>query len=543
MSTSVPDLIVVGRLLTMDPACPEAGALAVRDGRIVGVGSRDEILALRGPHSRVADYGDACVLPGFVDPHTHFEQDIFTTDGPMVSIRATIAPRAEDVLAIVHRTIAERGSRGAFLGGWDAQQQKGLPKPTLEWLDAAAPDTPLCIMHSSAHMVWFNSAAARAAGMSRSTPDPARGHFGRTPTGELDGAAYEKAVLSVLEPLMRDQICAEFPSGIAAAAKRASAAGVTTATEMNSAPELRSALLRQTQAGELTVRLRLYQKTTPERQSATKPFGGNDRIRQIGVKIWADGSPGTGTIAATFPYLDTAATRALGLPPGHTCAPTYTTDELYEVSEAYFDQGWQIATHVEGDAAADRTLDAWERLLRRPGSRRDHRLRLEHCVGLRPDQFQRAADLGVTCSFFPGQLHYQGEAVADDLFGPEVADEWVPMRSALDAGVRISMHSDTPVTPLHPLRNIATAVTRRTRAQGRILGAHQALTVEEALRAHTIDAAWQLFADDVVGSLTPGKYADLAVIEADPRTVAPDHITDLAVTATYLSGELVHERT
>lgn len=169
----------------------------------------------------------------------------------------------------------------------------------------------------------------------------------------------------------------------------------------------------------------------------------------------------------------------------------------------------------------------------------DHRLRLEHVGAIRDDQLQRAHDLGVTCSLFVDQIHYWGDIVVDGLFGPERGNRWMPCGSAVATGMRISLHNDPPVTPEEPLRNISVAVTR-TAPSGRVIGPEQRITVDQAIRAQTIDAAWQLHSDDVIGSLEVGKYADMVVLSADPRTVPPEQIADLEVRATYLAGRQVY---
>ncbi|SLH10065.1 Amidohydrolase family protein [Mycobacteroides abscessus subsp. abscessus] len=151
------------------------------------------------------------------------------------------------------------------------------------------------------------------------------------------------------------------------------------------------------------------------------------------------------------------------------------------------------------------------------------------------EQFRRAARLGVTCSLFIDHIYHWGDVLVDDLFGPDHGAHWTRARSALDAGVRISFHNDSPVTEEEPLRNIAAAVTRTTRT-GRVLAPQERITLDQALRAQTLDAAYQLFADDITGSLTPGKYADLVVLDRDPYDVDPAELPAIEVHATYLAG-------
>jgi predicted amidohydrolase YtcJ len=302
-------------------------------------------------------------------------------------------------------------------------------------------------------------------------------------------------------------------------------------------PVFRPVLEKMRSTGALTVRLRTYEISTEQMVTDATPHNGDDMLRQVGIKIWVDGSPWVGNIDLTFPYLDTAATATIGVQPGSCGHANYTREQLTEIVDAYFPLGWPMACHVMGDAGIDMILDVYEQALAK-NPRPDHRLRLEHVPTMRPEQLQRAAALGVTCSLFVDQIHYWGDIIVDGLFGPEHGSRWMPAGSAVAAGMRISLHNDPPVTPEEPLRNISVAVTRIA-PSGRVLGPEERLTVDQAIRAQTIDAAWQLFSDDVIGSLEVGKYADMVVLSADPRTVPPEEIADLEVCATFLAGRQV----
>jgi predicted amidohydrolase YtcJ len=238
--------------------------------------------------------------------------------------------------------------------------------------------------------------------------------------------------------------------------------------------------------GDLTVRLRPYEISNAQMTTDMTPDNGDDVLGQAGIKIWVDGSPWIGNIDLSFPYLDTDATRTIGVTPGSCGCANYTREQLSEIVAAYFPRGWQMACHVRGDAGVD-TL------------------------------------------------------IVDGLFGPEHGERWMPCGSAVATGMRISLHNDPPVTPEEPLRNISVAATRIA-PSGRVLGPEERLTVEQAIRAQTIDAAYQLFSDVVIGSLEVGKYADMVVLSADPRAVPPEQIADLEVQRTYLAGLQVYPK-
>lgn len=530
------DLVFHGTVLTVDDARPTAEAVAVSGGRIVAVGDRSDIEHHIGPGTRVVDVGDGCVMPGFVEAHGHPLMEAVTLSGRIVDIRPVTMRSADDVVAAIRREAAGRKADGAYLNGWDPLLQTGLPTPTREWLDRIAPDGPLVIMHNSGHKAFFNSAAAAQAGLTRDTPDPKGAKYGRTPDGELDGTAEETAAVF---PLLAGAIQTDnYPELLVAECARLNRAGLTMCSDMAFDPGLGPLVDGMRYA--LTVRLRTYEISNPALATDATPGAGDDVLRQIGIKIWVDGSPWVGNIALSFPYLDTDATRTIGVPPGSCGHANYTGEQLAEIVGAYFPSGWQMACHVHGDRGVDTILDVYEQVLR-AHPRDDHRLRLEHVGAIRPEQLQRAHDLGVTCSMFVDHLHYWGDVLVDGLFGPEHGSRWMPAASAVATGMRISLHNDPPVTPEEPLRNISVAATR-TAPSGRVLAPEERLTVEQAIRAQTIDAAWQLFADDIVGSVQPGKYADLVVLSADPRTTAPEAIADIEVLATFLAGREVYAK-
>jgi predicted amidohydrolase YtcJ len=528
------ELVITGTVLTVDEARPTAEALAVTDGRIIAVGDRSDVTGLVGPDTQTIDIGDGCIMPGFVEAHGHPLMEAIALSDRIVDIRPVTIRDADDVVAAIHREVAARGADGAYLNGWDSLLQPGLPAPALAWLDEIAPDGPLVIIHNSGHKAYFNSHAARRNGLTRDTPDPKGAKYGHDADGELDGTAEETGAVF---PLLGGAVdAAHYPAMLLAECARLNRAGLTTCSEMAFDPNFRP--LVEQLSGKLTVRLRTYEVSNPQMSTTATPGQGDDMVRQVGIKIWVDGSPWIGNIALSFPYLDTPATRSLGIPPGSCGCANYTREQLSEIVNAYFPLGWPMACHVQGDAGVDTILDIYEDVLRRH-PRDDHRLRLEHVGAIRDEQLRRAAGLGVTCSIFVDQIHYWGDIIVDDLFGPERGLRWMPAGSAVATGMRISLHNDPPVTPEEPLRNISVAVTR-TAPSGRVLAPEERLTVDQAIRAQTIDAAWQLFADDVIGSLEVGKYADMVVLSADPRTVPPEEIADLDVRATYLAGRRVY---
>ncbi|MGH2602636.1 MAG: amidohydrolase, partial [Dehalococcoidia bacterium] len=255
------------------------------------------------------------------------------------------------------------------------------------------------------------------------------------------------------------------------------------------------------------------------------PNTGNDRFKLTGIKLWADGSNQGLTGYQRVPYLNSSSCGALN----------YTPEQITEGMQTAHDLGWQIGVHANGDAAIDVTLQAYETVLtKRP--RNDHRHRIEHCSVLHADQIRTMARLGLSPSFLIGHVYYWGRAFRDAILGPERVNLYDPCASALAGGLRVSLHSDYDVTPIEPLRYIENAVTRVMRDGGDVLNPAERITVEQAIKAVTLDAAWQCRIDDVAGSLETGKRADLVILEKDPTAVDPSTIRSIAVMETWLDG-------
>lgn len=524
----------------MNEAMPQAGAVLVREGRIAAVGSEAEARAAlqagEASSLSIVELGDHVLMPGLIEPHGHPTSSAVLVSDHVVDIRPVIVPDASEVMRLITEAIAERPS-GVLANGWDPLLQRGLHDPTRESLDALAGQVPVVILHNSGHTAFFNSAAAALAGINRDTPDPAGAKFVRDAMGDLTGVALETAaVFTVVGPLLA-RAFAEFGELVATELHRANAVGVTTLGDLSWDPA-RAPLIEAVRAQhEITARLRGYEMSRPGGSASVPRQNGDDVVRQVGIKTWADGSPWVGNIATSFSYLNNATTVSMGLAPGHRGKANFSKQQLLEISRAYAGEGWQLACHAHGDLAIDSVLDAWEQVISEL-QLTDHRFRLEHVGAMTSAQFTRAAALGITVSVFVDHVHYWGDVLVDELFGA-AGSRWADAESAFAAGVDATFHNDGTVTPLEPFRNMSVAMTRMSNT-GRHLDAARGVSRADALRAHTVNAAWQLHSEDHIGSIEPGKYADLIIVDRDPRIVPEAEIADTVVLATYLAGELVY---
>ncbi|WP_100343795.1 amidohydrolase [Compostimonas suwonensis] len=536
MSGSSRETLFLGTILTMDESRPRAEAVLVREGRIVAVGDEGDIRSQASADVAVVSLGERVLLPGFIEAHGHPTDTAAVFSELIADIRPVTIATAEGVHEALRAGVAAH-PEGAYFNGWDGLLQKGLTDPTLAELDELGGGAPVVILHNSGHVVYFNTAAAKAAGIDKNSPDPVGSHWEKDAAGELTGKGFEVGCVFAIAESVLVAAQKELPQLLHTYLSSLNAVGITTVSDMSWSEAKRPALDAARAAG-LTARIRLYEMSAPGAHASVPLDNGDDLVSQVGVKTWADGSPWVGNIQLSFPYLDTPATRSIGIPSGSHGSSNYTREQMDSVVEQYFPQGWQLACHAHGDLAIDMVLDAWEAMLERH-PRVDHRLRLEHVGTMSATQFERAKTLGVTVSMLMDHVYYWGEVLVDDLFGAEHGAPWTNARAALDAGLRVSFHNDGTVTPAEPLRNMTVAMTRTTRSGHRYPGV-DGVTIEEALRAQTIDAAWQLFSDDIIGSIEAGKYADFVVLSADPHTVEPQDVAGLDVVATYLAGELVH---
>ncbi len=536
------DLIITNAdVITMNPDQPRAEAVAVSKGVITAVGTSTEIAALAGSHTQLVDLGRGVLSPGFVEAHGHVLLMTFLLAPQILDVRSFVAPTWPDVKAKMERAIAQAPEgKAVVVFGLDTIAHN-VPFPTIDVLDEFTTDHPLVVVSLSAHTAAGNSAAYAFSEITAETPDPAGGQFGRKDDGSLDGIAHEtNAVSALLLPMMGD-IGFDLVGSARLQSAAMARAGYTTVGELLLQDMYRPVLDMMAAMPDLPIRIRSYEGTNASLVATGKAGETDPKVRQTGLKLWVDGSPLEGKSLFREPLLDTEVTRNLGLPAGSCGSANYTEEELLTIVRAYVGTGLQFACHVQGDAGIDRILDVYETVLtERELVGTDHRWRLEHCGGMSTPQFERAASLGVTCSMFVQHVYYFGDIYVDDILGPERGGNWMALRSAIDAGVRISLHNDGYFTPPEPIGSMSTAVNRRAQGSGRQLGPAERITVDEAMHAVTINAAWHLFSEHEVGSIEVGKFADFAELSADPYEVDPTKLSDeVVVNATWISGKKV----
>ncbi|MHA7269755.1 amidohydrolase [Arthrobacter sp. HLT1-20] len=537
-------ILTADHIITMDDAVPRATAVAVSGDTIIAVGTLAHCQGAL-PGATVVNTGATVLMPGFVEPHSHPFFSGVSTQAPARSIAPWDAPTWADVESIFARAAAETEPGIALVfNGFDALLH-GRPAPTAADLDAIFGNRVAVVVDNSGHATYFTSALMAANGWDAVPPqDPVGGSFGRTADGHLNGVAYEvPANTLVLGPLLTElggNVLASAAEYYALMAR----AGITSTSDMSYSADLHEGYETLATLPSNPLRVSMWQVSTSGGYADDVEFTASPKLLfKQGVKLWTDGSPWIGNIAISFPYLDGAVTELAGINPktaGGASSMNYTRAEVDAILDECAPLGWQLAFHANGDLAIDFALDAYEGALVRHGLLgADHRWRIEHVGAGSKEQFERAAALGVHISMGPFQYYYWGDLLDGGMFAPEHGARWQAFGDAFESGACVSFHNDGSVSPPTPILNVQTAVTRRTRS-GLVHGGEQRVSVDAALRAHTINAARSLHRDQLIGSITPGKLADFVELAADPYAVEADRLAELAtVNGTWVGGERI----
>ncbi|XP_033636829.1 putative amidohydrolase YtcJ [Asterias rubens] len=580
-----------GSILTMDEDNQAtAEAVAIREEEIVAVGTMEDVFSFNGVKTKMIYLNKQTLMPGFIEPHQHA---ILTaqTNSQFINISGVNYrsyhgnPGILEVMEKEMKTLAgvQENSKWGLFFGWDPELVPDLPTLSAAYLDATFPSNiPMAVVGQSGHVAWVNSEALKLANVNNDTPQPHGGTYVKDEEGNLTGKLLEEPAIMGVIGTKPPPSQAEIEESVRKQWKYYASVGFTTVTELAYTPNpAYDRFLKTISASDkCPIRLALYRLIHPvedcrleskasgsktksslappprsycprfnsysedadglPRSGAEVPSIGkyNDKLWEAGVKIIADGSPHTGTSAVREPYLLTQLTETLGFPP----APgygilNYDTKAMLDTIRKCHNEGKQIAIHSHGERAIEQVLKCYEEVLANDPCTMRHRM--EHLGLATKGQIARAGKIKLALSFFVDQLRFYGLTFKDGIFGESRVNRWTPLSEATKSEVTWTIHQDQPTFPgqATPFANMKTAITRCERDHPNTpYGPEYRVPIDEALKAYTVNAAWQLHLEKEVGSITVGKKADLVVLSENPYNVEPVNLERIQVIETFLNG-------
>jgi predicted amidohydrolase YtcJ len=543
------DLVLInGKVVTVDPARPQAEAVAILGDKIAAVGTTREIEAYIGPRTRVIDLQGKLVIPGFIEGHGHF-----TGLGRSQMILDLTRARSWDEIVALVAEAAKKAKPGAWIfgRGWHQEKWTRVPQPNVEGvplhheLSRVSPNNPVFLTHASGHAAFVNALALKLAGIDAKTPNPPGGEIIRDKNGEPTGMLRERAQGLVQAAIARaeaerspEERQAIRREEIRLAAEKALANGVTTFHDAGSSFQTIDLFKELAGEGKLAVRLYVMVRGESLEEMAKKLpqyrlIGyGNGFLTVRSIKRQIDGALGPHGAWLLEPYADLPTSRGLALE---------SIEEITRTAELAIEHGFQLNTHAIGDRANREVLNIYEKIFRQHSDKKDLRWRIEHAQHLHPDDIPRFAQLGVIASMQGIHCTSDGPWVIKRLGEKRAREGAYVWRKLWDAGVVVTNGTDTPVEDINPILSFYATVTRRL-ADGSTFFPEQRLTREEALKSYTLNNAYAAFEEKIKGSLTPGKLADLVVLSRDIMTIPEDQIPGTDVIYTIVGGRIVYSK-
>ncbi|QSP95397.1 amidohydrolase [Marinobacter salinisoli] len=531
-----------GPVLTMDDGTPQAEAVAIKDGRILSVGTEAQVLDRKGEDTTIHDLQGRVLLPGFVDSHGHVVMGglqalsanlLAPPDGEVRDI-----PGVVDALGVWFENNAEVAQRVNLIAGfgYDQSQLEEGRHPTREDLDQVSTDIPVVVIHQSGHFGVMNSKGLEVVGIDRGSEDPNGGVIRRGEDGEPNGVLEENAFFMALAKLVGGIGPDGFKAFVKAGAGLWASYGYTTAQEGRASPQTTEIVKAFSAEEALPVDIVIYPDVLLDRDfiADNAALSYVNRVRVGGAKLTIDGSPQGFTALRDRPYYDPVG----NYPPGYAGYAAATMEQVVSSVDWAFDNDIQLLTHANGEGASDMLLAAIKAATEARGGK-DRRPVLIHGQFLREDQVDSLKALDIFPSVFPMHTFYWGDWHREHTVGPVNAENISPTGWIRQRGMKFGTHHDAPVAFPDSMRVLDATVTRRTRS-GDILGPSQRVDVMTALKAMTIWPAWQHFEEKEKGSIEVGKLADFVILSANPLTVDPENLDQLRVVETFKDGELVY---
>ena len=533
------DLVLLnGKILTVNERFDVAEAVAVKGDRILSVGSNSEIKSRISEDTEVIDLEGKTVLPGLVDSHLHMLGTGLSM--LMVNCRTPPVKSIEDIkLAVKKRAESLKPGEWIEGRGWDQAKLDEHRNPTRWDLDEVAPDNPVFLTRTCGHVVVVNSKALEISGIDKDTPQPIGGTIVKDGHGEPTGLLLEQPAFILVKKNIPPPDLDKKIEAIKLASKAFSEAGLTSVVEAGITEEEMRAYQLAQRRQILTVRVNMMLRGVNEDESEKESLRrinnfpmisgfGNDMIRFLGLKLLIDGGIGGRTALLREPYENEENYGILTMP----------EDKLQRLVDAANIQGMNIGIHCAGGRAMDIVLKAFENTDKiRPINGR--RFSIIHAYQPSEENFEQCRRLGVCVASQPSFLYYLGDSYHENVGAKR--SEWLkPHRAWIDNRILVAAGTDSPVTPYLPFPSLWASIARRTEVKGIQLGVEQKVSREEAIKMYTINGAYLALRENEVGSIEPGKLADLVILDRDILECPEDEIKDTRVVKTILGGKTVH---
>ncbi len=530
-------LFINGTILTMDSNNTVAEAMLTSGKRVMVTGPRNELEKLASIDAVEVDLEGKTMVPGFIEAHGHFPASGLDAISADLSSPPTGTVASLDQLLRKLKIQAGEVKAGEWIIGTgydDTLIDTDKPLTRTE-LDTVSNSRPVFVRHLSGHMAVINSTGLKQLGINSTSRSPFGGDIETdskgNPTGIIKGTA--------LNPILNKVFNFSYLNLVKALANSVEdyiVEGVTSVQNGLTRPQLYFPLAMMSATGVIPQRITLLPEEKLAKQIDLKyAFPDGEKTGTGALKLVTDGAIPLYTAFLSTPYQTVPAGKSASV----RGSPKFLEKELIQKIQKWHDKGWQLAFHANGDAAIDRVLNAVE-LAQGKNFKEDHRHILVHSQMIQTEQLDRVKQLGMTVSFFPAHIYYWGDRHRKLFLGEQRASHINPLKTATDKGVRFTIHSDSPVTPVKTMELINSAVNRLTRSN-HVLGEEEKISVLQALRATTIDAAWQIFREDEIGSLESGKLADFAILSENPVD-NPERLNMIQIEETWIGGVKRYDR-
>ena len=540
-----------GQVITINEARPTADAIAVKDGKILAVGTKKEIEKFQGEATKIINLNGKTIVPGFIDAHGH----VFA-QGIAANVADLLPPPDGGVnsIAKIQHALKQWSNKpiaktlGFIIGnGYDDSQLAECRHPNRDELDAVSTEVPIVAVHQSGHLSVYNSKALELIGIDSTTPNPQGGVIQRRsnsqePNGVMEESAHFHALSTIfakkvkIDPTQASMVVGLVEKGI----EKYVEYGFTTLQEGLGNPGyleiLKLGAAEDRLKCDIPVYMEYLQSSPKAHESEWSSRAYKNHLRVAGGKLVLDGSPQGRTAWLSKPYYK----PPQGQPADYCGYPILTDEQLSERLETAFINNFQILVHCNGDDACAQLIKVVSALTDKYGEA-DRRIVMIHAQTIREDQLDAVKKLGIIPSFFPAHTYYWGDWHRDVTLGPERANRISPTQSALKRGIKFTIHNDSPIVLPNAMRLLWATVNRRTRTN-QVLGQDQRITPLEGLKALTIWSAYQHFEENIKGSIEAGKLADFAILSDNPLTIDPLLIKDIVVLETIKEGKTIYQK-